>query len=47
MTAPRITQEAAAALFVQRHHGHLPIDCPAMETASDTLRRGTRSPPPN
>jgi hypothetical protein len=28
-----------AAEFVQRHHRHLPIDCPAMEMASDTLRR--------
>jgi hypothetical protein len=40
MTCPGITDEIrAAAAFVQRHHGHLAIDCPAMEVASDTLRR--------
>jgi hypothetical protein len=28
-----------AAEFMQRHHGHIALDHPAMEVASDTLRR--------
>lgn len=40
MTGPRITAHVVqAAEFVQRHHGHLEFDHPAMEMAADTLRR--------
>jgi hypothetical protein len=40
MTATHITSEVReAAEFIQRHRGHIAIDHPAMEAASDTLRR--------
>jgi hypothetical protein len=40
MTCPGITPEVRmAAEFVQRHHRHLPLDCPAMQSAGETLRR--------
>lgn len=40
MTGQHVPPEVrTAAEFVQRHHRHLPIDCPAMQSAGDTLRR--------